>query len=47
MMKLNSIKKIYTKNYFIFFAIELVPLMWKVLESAFLSSFENGFKILS
>ena len=41
-----SLKKIYSKNYFIFIALEIIPLMWKILEIAFLGAFENGLKII-
>lgn len=39
-------KKIYTKEYLILIGIGFLPLMWKVLEIAFLSTFENSLKIL-
>lgn len=45
-MKINIIKKIYTKNFFILLGIGFLPLVWKILEIAFLTGFENAIKIL-
>ena len=46
MGKENLVKKVYSKHYLIFLLICFIPLMWKILEIALLSSFENGLKIL-
>jgi len=46
MMMAKSLKKIYTKDFFIVLGIGFLPLIWKVLEIAFLAGFENSLKIL-
>lgn len=43
---IKSIKKIYSKEYLILIGIGFLPLIWKILEIAFLSSFDNALKIL-
>ena len=43
---MKTIKKIYSKEYFILIGIGFLPLMWKILEIAFLSSYSNALKIL-
>lgn len=45
-MKKIDIKKIYTKNFFILLGIGFLPLVWKILEIAFLAGFDNAIKIL-
>ena len=42
----DCLKKVYTKEYLILIGIGLLPLLWKVLEIAFLSSFDNALKII-
>ena len=46
MKKIETIKKVYCKDYFILIGIGLLPLLWKVLEISLLSSFDNSLKIL-
>ncbi len=46
MKKIESIKKIYCKEYFILIGIGFLPLLWKILEISLLSSFDNSLKIL-
>jgi len=46
MLKVAELKKIYTKDYFILIGIGFLPLLWKVLEIAFLANFDNALKIL-
>lgn len=46
MKKLEIIKKIYCKEYFILIGIGLLPLLYKVLEISLLYSFDNSLKIL-
>lgn len=46
MKKIESIKNIYCKDYFILIGIGLLPLLWKILEISLLSSFDNSLKIL-
>ena len=46
MTKVNFFKKIYSKQYLILIGIGFLPLLWKILEFAFLSGFENALKIL-
>lgn len=40
------LKKVYSKEYLILICIGFLPLLWKVLEIAFISGFENALKIL-
>jgi len=42
-----SLKKIYTKDYLILLGIGFLPIMWKILEIAFLSSSNHAIKILA
>ena len=42
----SMIKKIYTKEYFLFLAIGFLPLIYKILQISFLNSFENAIKII-
>lgn len=42
----SVIKKIYTKEYFLFLAIGFLPLIYKLFQILFLSSFENAIKII-
>lgn len=42
----TCLKRIYSKDYFIFLGLGFLPLIWKILELAILSSFENSIKIL-
>ena len=42
----DYLKNIYTKEYLILIGIGFLPLMWKILEIAFLTTFENSLKIL-
>ena len=46
MIKLSELKKVYTKDYLILVGIGFLPLLWKILEIAFLSSYDNALKIL-
>jgi hypothetical protein len=46
MKKIESIKKIYCKEYFVLVGIGFLPLLWKILEISLLSSFDNSLKIL-
>ena len=46
MLKTAELKKVYTKEYLILIGIGFLPLLWKILEIAFLSSFNNALKIL-
>ena len=46
MLNINNIKKVYSKDYLILVGIGFLPLLWKILELAFLSSFNNALKIL-
>lgn len=46
MTKVNFFKKIYNKEYLILIGVGFLPLLWKILEFAFLSGFENALKIL-
>ena len=46
MLKIAELKKVYTKEYLILIGIGFLPLLWKILEIAFLSSFNNALKIL-
>ena len=43
---MKAIKNIYSKEYFILIGIGFLPLLWKILEISFLSSFSNALKIL-
>jgi hypothetical protein len=43
---MKTLKKIYNKEYLLLVAIGFLPLMWKILEISFLSSFPNALKIL-
>lgn len=45
-MSIKSLKKIYSKNFFIILGIGFLPLVWKFLEIALLAGFENSLKIL-
>ena len=44
---MKTLKKIYTKEYWLLIGIGFLPLMWKILEICFLSSIDNSLKILS
>ena len=46
MLKTAELKKVYTKNYLILIGIGFLPLLWKILEITFLSSFDNALKII-
>ena len=46
MLKLNELKRVYTKDYLILMGIGFLPLLWKILEVSFLSSYDNALKIL-
>ena len=46
MLKITELKKVYTKNYLILIGIGFLPLLWKILEITFLSSFDNALKII-
>lgn len=46
MLKFDEMKKIYTKDYLILIGIGFLPLLWKILELTFLSSYDNALKIL-
>lgn len=41
-----AMKKIYTKEYLLFLAIGFLPLIYKIFQILFLSSFENAIKII-
>lgn len=43
---MKTLKKIYTKEYLLLIGIGFLPLMWKILEICFLSSYNNALKIL-
>ena len=43
---MKTLKKIYSKEYLLLIGIGLLPLMWKILEICFLSSYNNALKIL-
>ena len=43
---MKTLKKIYSKEYLLLIGIRFLPLMWKILEICFLSSFDNALKIL-
>ena len=43
---MKTLKKIYSKEYLLLIGIGFLPLMWKILEICFLSSFDNALKIL-
>lgn len=43
---MKDFKKIYSKEYFLLIGIGFLPLLWKILEISFLSSFPNALKIL-
>jgi len=43
---MKKLKKIYTKEYWLLLGIGFLPLMWKILEICFLSSYNNALKIL-
>ena len=42
----QSLKQIYSKNFFIFLGVGFLPLVWKILEIALLSGFDNAINIL-
>ena len=46
MTKIKIIRKIYSKIFFILLGISFLPLIWKILEIALLSGFDNAIKIL-
>ena len=41
-----ALKRIYTKEYFLFMAIGFLPLIYKIIQTFFLNSYENAIKIL-
>ena len=43
---MKTLKNIYTKEYFLLLGIGFLPLLWKILEISFLSSYNNALKIL-
>jgi len=43
---MKTLKKIYSKEYLLLIGIGFLPLMWKILEICFLSSYNNALKIL-
>lgn len=43
---MNKIKNVYNKNYIIFLCLGYLPIVWKVCQTAFLSTFENALKIM-
>ena len=43
---MKTLKKIYSKEYLLLIGIGFIPLMWKILEICFLSSYNNALKIL-
>lgn len=43
---MKTLKKIYSKEYWLLIGIGFLPLMWKILEICFLASFDNALKIL-
>lgn len=43
---MKALKKIYSKEYLLLIGIGFLPLMWKILEICFLSSYNNALKIL-
>ena len=47
MLKKLGLKKVYSKEYLILIGIGFLPLLWKILEIAFLSNFGNALKILA
>ncbi len=46
LMNTKTLKQIYSKEYLILISIGFLPLIWKVLEITFLSTFDNALKIL-
>ena len=46
MQRMKFIKKVYTKEYWLLIGIGFLPLMWKILEICFISSYNNALKIL-
>lgn len=44
---MKSIKKVYSKEFWILVGVGFLPLLWKILEIAFLSSYENALKVFS
>ena len=46
MTNVKSLKKIYSKDFFIFLGVGFLPLVWKVLEIALLAGFANALNIL-
>lgn len=43
---MKSLKTVYTKQYWLLIGIGFLPLMWKILEIAFLSDYPNALKVL-